>query len=184
MFEFKYTTPEKKGISSANIEKYLKILERRKLSTHDMIIMRGDEIALEKYWKPFDENFHHRMYSVTKSILSIAVGFAVQEGYFTLNTPMKELLPEEFSLQTDENMSALTVRDMLMMSTAKTPRDWFGARHPDRVRFYFENDDYMSRPGGTIYEYDSPGSLFSEQLLKGQLVWHLWTISARASLTK
>jgi len=158
MFEFKYTTPEKKGISSANIEKYLKILERRKLSTHDMIIMRGDEIALEKYWKPFDENFHHRMYSVTKSILSIAVGFAVQEGYFTLNTPMKELLPEEFSLQTDENMSALTVRDMLMMSTAKTPRDWFGARHPDRVRFYFENDDYMSRPGGTIYEYDSPGS--------------------------
>ena len=61
-------------------------------------------------------------------------------------------------MQTDENMRKITVRDMLMMSTAKTPKDWFGARHPDRVKFYFENTDTVSRPGSTVYEYDSPGS--------------------------
>ena len=155
---FKYTTPEKKGISSANIEKYIKILERRKLSTHDMIIMRGDEIVFEKYWEPFNENFTHRLYSVTKSILSIAVGFAIQEGYFTLNDKISTLLPNEAGIDKDGNVQEITVRNMLMMSTAKTPKDWFGARHPDRVRFYFENDDKISRPGGTIYEYDSPGS--------------------------
>ena len=44
---FKYTTPEKKGISSANIEKYLRKLEKRRLSTHDVIIMRGGEILFD-----------------------------------------------------------------------------------------------------------------------------------------
>lgn len=155
---FKYTTPEKKGISSANIEKYLRKLEKRRLSTHDVIIMRGGEILFEKYWEPFGKDFLHRMYSVSKSIVSLAVGFAIQEGYMKLTDKIVELLPDESSIQKDENMRCVTVRDMLMMSTAKRPKDWFGARHPDRVRFYFENANAESRPSGTIYEYDSPGS--------------------------
>ena len=156
---FKYTTPEKKGIRSENIEKYIRLLESRRLSTHDIIIMRGDEIVFENYWKPFDESFSHRMYSVSKSFLSLAVGFAIQEGYLTLETKLCDLMPEEMRLQaSDENMQNLTVRDMLMMSTAKTPEYWFSARHADRVRFYFENESKFSRPGGTIFEYDSPGS--------------------------
>ena len=155
---FEYTTPEKKGIRSENIEKYIKILEGRKLATHDIIIMRDDNIVFEKYWEPFDKDFLHRMYSVSKSIVSIAVGFAIQEGYFTLEDEIGKYLPDEMSLQSDENMRGLTVRDMLTMSTAKVEKPWFTARHPDRVRYYFENDRIYSRPGGTIYTYDSPGS--------------------------
>ena len=156
---FKHTTPEKKGIHSKHIEEYIRLLEARRLSTHDIIIMRGDEILFEQYWEPFDESFLHRMYSVSKSVLSLAVGFAIDEGYLGLTDKIAELLPDEMALQSDdENMRELTVRDMLMMSTAKTPKHWFDARHPDRVRYYFENETKYSRPGGTIYEYDSPGS--------------------------
>lgn len=155
---FKYTTPEKKGISSKNIEKYIKTLEGRRLATHDIIIMRDDEIVFESYWAPFHKDFLHRMYSISKSIVSIAVGFAIQEGYLSLTDEIKKFVPEEMALQNDENMHALTVRDMLMMSTAKVEKSWFVARHPDRVRYYFENDRTESRPGGTIYKYDSPGS--------------------------
>lgn len=162
----KYTTPEKKGISSKNIEKYIKLLESRRLSTHDIIIMRGGEVLFEKYWEPFDESFLHRMYSVSKSVLSLAVGVAIDEGYLSLSDKIADLMPEEMQLQSDENMRALTLRDMLMMSTAKTPKPWFEARHPDRVRFYFENESKFSRPGGTIYEYDSPGSFVLGAILE------------------
>ena len=155
---FKHTTPEKRGISSKNIEKYIKMLEGRKLSTHDIIIMRDDEIVFESYWAPFHKDFLHRMYSVSKSILSIAVGFAIQEGYLSLEDKVEKYLPEEMALQSDENMKELTLKNMIMMSTAKQEKSWFVARHPDRVRYYFENDRPYSRPGGTIYTYDSPGS--------------------------
>ena len=164
---FRYTTPEKKGISSASIQKYIELLESRRLSTHDMIIMRGDEILFESYWEPFHKDFLHRMYSVSKSFLSLAVGFAIDEGYLALDSKIADLVPEEMKLQeSDENMRELTVRDMLLMSTAKTPQEWFSVRHPDRVRYYFENKSEYSRPGSTIFEYDSPGSFVLGAILE------------------
>ena len=153
-----YTTPEKHGISSADIEEYIKILEEKKLSTHSLIIARGDDIVFENYWKPFDESFLHRMYSVTKSIVALAVGFAEQDGILTLDDTMEMHFPDELKNQTDENMRKQTVRNMLNMCTAKLERSWFAMKPEDRVRFYFENDKPDSRPAGTIFQYDSTGT--------------------------
>jgi len=154
----KYTTPEKAGISSAAIKQYLDILEEHQLSTHNILIARGDEILFEKYWEPFHADFLHRMYSVSKSIVSLAVGFAMQDGLLSLDDPIGNYFPEEMAAQKDENMRNQTIRHMLMMSTAKLERGWFEARTEDRVKFYFANDRKESRPSGTIFQYDSTGS--------------------------
>lgn len=153
-----YATPEEKGISSKNIKKYIELLEEEGLSTHDLIISVGDRVVYENYWKPFDESFMHRMYSVSKSFVAIAVGFLEQDGLIDLDGSMEEYFPEELAGQSDENMKKQTVRDMLMMSTAKLERYWFSHDVEDRVRFYFENDTEQSRPSGTIFQYDSTGS--------------------------
>ncbi|MBR2476745.1 MAG: serine hydrolase [Clostridia bacterium] len=153
-----YCTPEKMGISSENILKYLKTLEDRRLATHDVIIMRGDNIVCEAYWKPFHKDFLHRMYSVTKSFVGIAVGFLEQDGLIELDDEIAKYFPEEMAAQTDENMRHQTIRNMLMMSTAKIERYWFTSGCTDRVKYYFENDNKESRPAGTIFQYDSTGS--------------------------
>ena len=57
-----YTTPERCGISSADIEAYIKVLEEKQLSTHSVIIAKGNDILFEKYWEPFNKDFLHRMY--------------------------------------------------------------------------------------------------------------------------
>ena len=163
----RYNTPEKKGISSQKIEEFIRKLEARHLSTHDVIIMRGEDIIFENYWAPFNKDFNHRMYSVTKSVLSLAIGFAIDEGYLSLDDKIRDLLPKEAELCRDcENMYELTVKNLLMMSTAKSPENWFAARHPDRVKFYFENKKTYSRPGGTTFEYDSPGSFLLAAILE------------------
>lgn len=153
-----YITPEQAGISSKTIQRYVEYLEERQLSTHDLILMKGDSIFFEKYWAPFHENFYHRMYSVTKSFVSLAVGFAEQDGLLKLDDKISKYFAEELKNQPDQNMHNQTIRHMLMMSTAKRPENWFAARTDDRVRLYFEKNDKESRPSGTIYEYDSPGS--------------------------
>ena len=156
-FEMNYATPESCGISSADIEEYIRALEAKKLVTHDIIITKGDNLVFETYWKPFDEKFLHRMYSVTKSIVAIAVGFAEQDGLLSLDDTMEMHFPEEIKDQPDENMRKQTVRDMLTMTTAKLAGNWFRARHPDRVQYYFQNNG-VSRPSGTVFQYDSSGS--------------------------
>ncbi|MBE5866970.1 MAG: serine hydrolase [Lachnospiraceae bacterium] len=153
-----YTSPEKVGISSGNIEKYLRILEQNKLATHSLILARGNQIFFEHYWEPFHKDFLHRMYSVSKSFVAIAIGFLEQDGLIDLDDPISKYFVQELEKQPDVNMHNQTIRHMLMMSTAKTPKGWFKAGTEDRVRFYFENDTKYSRPSGTLFEYDSPGS--------------------------
>ncbi len=153
-----HVTPESCGIASADIEAYVRLLEKKQLATHSIIIAKGDSILYENYWKPFDENFLHRMYSVTKSVVAIGIGFAEQDGLLSLDDTMEMHFPDELRNQRDENMRKQTVRDMLTMTTAKVTRSWFAAKPDDRVRFYFENDREESRPSGTIFQYDSEGT--------------------------
>ena len=146
---FNYTTPEKVGISTDNIKKYIAALEKRGCCIHSIIMARGNEIYFEKYWAPFHRDFPHRMYSVTKSFVSLAVGFLEQDGKINL---------DETKNITDENFKNQTIKHMLMMSTVKPERNWFAAKTDDRVKFYFENPLTESRPSGTIWNYDSTGS--------------------------
>lgn len=160
-----YRKPEEVGISSRNILKFVKSLEENRLATHSVIISRGDSIVFEKYWEPFDREFLHRMYSVSKSFVSIAMGFLEQEGKIDLDAPICSYFPEECANQEDELFKNQTIRHMLMMSTAKTPKNWFNDHPADRVKYYFENDT-PSRPSGMFFEYDSTGSFVMGALVE------------------
>ena len=161
-----YSTPESVGISSENILAFVNALEENHLNTHDVIISKGDTIVFEKYWAPFHKDYYHRMYSVSKSFVSLAVGFAEQDGLLCLDDPVIKYFPKELDNQPDENMRNQTIRHMLMMSTAKLCRNWFEARSDDRVAHYFANDRADSRPSGTIFQYDSTGSFIMGALVE------------------
>ena len=166
------------GVPEDALRKYLKYLDDAQLSTHDMIIARGDGIFFERYWEPFHPEFRHRMYSVTKSFVSIAVGFLWDDGALDLDRPIVEYFPEEAACVTDENVRRQTVRHMLTMTTAKTAKNWFAASHRegpdfDRVRCYFDNPS-ASRAPGSYFEYDSSGSF-----VLGALVERLSGMSLR-----
>ncbi len=151
-------TPESLGIRSEDILAYIKLLEEKNLSTHDILIMRGDDLAFEAYWEPFHKDFQHRMYSVSKSFVSLATGFALQDGLLELDDQMIKHFPEELKDQKDENLRNQTVRNMLMMSTSKPHRSYFTDRPDDRVAYYFANPSEFTRKPGLTFLYDSPGS--------------------------
>ena len=44
-----FKKPAECGISSKNIEKFIRSIEDRKLFTHDVLIAKGDNIIFEKY---------------------------------------------------------------------------------------------------------------------------------------
>ncbi len=164
--KLQYERPEQVGVRSSDIEKYIRHLESKSFITHDILIMRKGKVIFEKYWKPFSHDFLHRMYSVTKSFVSLAIGFLEQDGLIALDDPISKYFPDEIKNQTDENMINQTIRHMLMMATAKRNEGWFDARTDDRVRFYFENKRAESRPSGTVFDYDSTGSFVMAALVE------------------
>ena len=93
---FKTVTPESVGISSEKVLEFYKHLEKTDLSTHAVIMAKGDSIFSETYWAPFNKDFKHRMYSVSKSFVGIAVGLAEQEGLLSLDDKFIKYFPEYF----------------------------------------------------------------------------------------
>ncbi len=170
MIMINYATPESRGVSSARIEEYIRHLENHHLAMHDVLIARGDDILAEIYYPPFAAGMPHRLYSVTKSFVALAVGFALDDGLLSLDDPMSKYFAEELTAQGEQNnaeygLHMQTVRNMLMMSTAKSAQNWFAARSDDRVRFYFENTNPARKPG-VFFEYDSPGTFVIGALIE------------------
>lgn len=158
--------PEQAGLHSGDILQYIKMLEREHLSIHDMIIARGNEVLFERYWEPFTPDFQHRMYSMTKSVVAIGIGFLEQDGKINLDDPIGKYFPEEIKQSRNEDLHRQTIRDMLIMSTARRGGNWFEARVEDRVKYYFAENETYSRTPGTIWEYDSTGSFVLGSLVE------------------
>lgn len=164
---FTYAKPEEVGVSAKQIKKYVSILEKYGMATHNVIMARHDKIFFEQYWEPFNEEFSHRMYSVTKSFVSIAIGFLIQDGKLSLDDKVISFFPDDIPEDLLPNVADQTVRDMLMMSTGFVgPQgNWFAEKPKDRVKFYFEKSSQKLNPGrvgskipGAFFEYDSNGS--------------------------
>ena len=164
---FVSAAPCEVGISAKCVKKYISVLEKYGLSTHSLIMARGNKIFFEKYWEPFNKDFPHRMYSVTKSFVAIAIGFLIEENLVSLDDKISKYFADDIPDDINENVKNQTVRDMLMMSTGFSAKnnDWFSARVDDRVKYYFESsakklglEDEPSRIPGTFFEYDSNGS--------------------------
>ena len=118
MFDKK--TPESMGISSEKILDFMKFLDSYKMSTHSVLMAKGNSIVAEGHYAPVDGNFLHRMYSVSKSFVAMAVGLAYTEGLLSLDDKIMSYLPEYINENIDEYSRNVTIRDMISMQRGES----------------------------------------------------------------
>lgn len=153
---FKTVAPEQAGISSKKVTEYILKLERRGLSMHSLILARGFDIFCEAYWAPFTADMPHRMYSTTKSYVSIAVGELAAEGKLCLDDKIVKYFPDKLPEKVHPFLENTTIRQMLKMQSSMFNNSWFGMGVTDRVEHYFKGQNL--KPADTYFDYDSSGS--------------------------
>ena len=155
---FVKATPESAGISSKSVLKFLKTLDSHGLSSHSVLIARGDKLICEAYWKPFDETLPHRMYSQTKSYVGLAVRLLAEENRLSLDDKIVSYFPDKLPEKVHPYFEKQTIRNMLMMRTCidEGGKNWFREHNGDRVKLYFSQQPTVEP--GTEYHYDSMGS--------------------------
>ncbi len=91
--------------------------ERNTLESYHSIaylIIQNDSIVYEEYWDGFNKDSYSNSFSAAKSIVSLLLGAAIQDGYIkNVNQPVSEFIPE-FN---DESYSQLHIKDLLTMSS-------------------------------------------------------------------
>ena len=112
-------SPESTGVSSEGIAALIQDITENGLETHSIMVLRHGKVAYETFRKPYAPQFPHVMFSVSKSITSCAIGFAIAEGKLSLEDRVAELVPELRRDAEDANLEALTVRHLLTMTSGK-----------------------------------------------------------------
>ena len=147
-----YATPESQGISSESINAFLDNLEQKRLVMHSFMMIRHGKVIAEGYWDFFDENKKNRMYSISKSFTSVAIGMMIDEKKISLNDKVVDFFPEYMPENPHKHMLEATIRDLLMMSSYAYCLDY--GRGSDWVELYFKDNGMKHKPG-TVFSYDT-----------------------------
>jgi CubicO group peptidase (beta-lactamase class C family) len=110
------STPQAEGVSSAAIASLVAALDAGGTTHSYMLVRRGSVIA-EGWWAPYEARTPHMMFSVSKSFTATAVGLAIAEGLFGLDSLVAELLPDDLPEEVSPNLATMRVRDLLTMTT-------------------------------------------------------------------
>ena len=146
-------TPESRGISSALLEKILRELDCAHVPMHSLLVARGDDILLDEYWSPFKRGELHRMNSVTKSFVALAIGCLIDEGRLSLDDIAVDYFPEVKDFNLNEKQAQLTIENMLTMRTGFRPEGnghWVRDREYGRIKKFFERVPLPSETTSSI----------------------------------
>lgn len=152
-----YESPEALGIPSRAVLDFLDEMEALRFPIHSYLLMRHGKVAAEGYCAPFDENRKHRMYSVSKSFTSVAIGMLIDEGRLSLDDKVADFFPEYIPENPSPYILEGTVRHLLTMATFNETNA-YNWESPDFVRAFFDNP-YPKHKPGTIFHYDTAATV-------------------------
>lgn len=149
--EVKETESSEKAGTSENViqkEDYL-------LST---LVSKSGEIVLEEYYNGNTKDSLCDVQSLTKGLMSVLIGIAIDKEYITnIDEPIETYLPEEFNHLTDKRKSSITIKHLLNQTSGLSWKghleheDWLNSENP--ISFVLKKD--LENNPGEAYNYNS-----------------------------
>lgn len=123
--------------------------------TTSFLIVKDDQIVYEQYANGYDENSVNTSFSMAKSVVSLLIGKAVEDGYIkSVTQPISDFITEFKGLE----IGKTTIKDLLLMRSNIVYNEdkflWFGDDsltywHPDLRNLALNhtqlNDDYKGK---------------------------------------
>lgn len=150
---FEKASPESVGIPGDAIIQFTKRLAARRIPMHSLLLMRHDKLVFEGYYAPCSASTLHRMFSISKSFTSIAIGLLAEEGRLSLEDPIVKHFPEKLPKEVHPWIASMTIKDMLMMRSCHAATTYKLDLNSDWVESYFTTPP--THPAGTIFHYDT-----------------------------
>ena len=163
--ELPRTSPEAQGIHSEGIVSFLDSITENPGELHSLIVARHGNIVAEGYWKPYSADRQHLLYSLSKSFTSTAAGFAVQEGFLSLDDAVISFFPDDLPAEISPNLAAMKVRHLLMMGTGHENEPSFWQCPDDNWAKHFLATPVQREPG-THFLYNTAATYMVSAIVK------------------
>ncbi|MCC8143077.1 MAG: serine hydrolase [Tannerellaceae bacterium] len=135
------------------------------LGTVAYLIVKDSAILFEQYWEGYSEQSHSNSFSMAKSIVSLAVGCAMDEGLIKgTYQPVADFLPEFRGYGGKE----LTLHHLLTMSAELDFDEGYSSLFSPTTKLYYGND--IVKQALETKEMEQPGVYFDYQSIITQLL--------------
>lgn len=150
------STPEEQGMDSELLAKMVEHIERNRINLHSVLIVRNGYVVAEAYFHPYTADTPHQVASVTKSVMSILLGIAIDRGSIRgVDQSLLDFFPGRWIANVDARKQAITLEHLLAMTSGLGCKDRSGT------------DEQMRQSSGWVqYMLDlpmagAPGEQFS-----------------------
>ena len=130
---FEPATPESQGVPSRAVLDFLEDLNDRGLEMHAFSILRHGKCIAQGSWYPYRTDMEHNVFSFSKSLTSMAMGFLWQEGKLSLSEKLTDIFADCMPETISENLAAATVRDLLIMGCGHETEPFVDNFTPDNT---------------------------------------------------
>jgi CubicO group peptidase (beta-lactamase class C family) len=149
--------PAGRGVDPALLEEAARRVEAETPLLSSLLVARGGDLVFERYWNGQDAGTPLHVWSVTKSVTSLAVGVAVADGALRLDQTLGDLIPGRIPSDTDPRAATVTVEQLLTMASG-----WAWDARTDYARLE-EGPDWAAKTlalpvvcePGACFEYNS-----------------------------
>ena len=116
-------------------EKYKDDFE--KFETVAYVIIQNGELLFEQYWDGYSPQSYSNPFSVSKSIVSLAIGCAIDDGYINdINQPVSDFFPQFKGY----GEKVMTLRHLLTMSAGVDFQESYSSVFSPTTQLYYGND--------------------------------------------
>src|SRR5210317_1478101 len=129
--------------------------------TAGLLVVEQDEIVLEEYWNAHEPSTMSNSFSMAKSIITMLVQIAVQDGYIdSWDDPITKYIPE---YESPEGIAEPTLRHFSTMTAGMQIIENYKAPFSKTAKLYYGDNVIETalsipvgkHPTGEVYEYQS-----------------------------
>jgi CubicO group peptidase (beta-lactamase class C family) len=178
------SAPEAQGISAAAILAFVQAADQQSATTNaiqSFMLVRHGHVVAGGWWSPYGADIPHKMFSLSKSFTSTAVGLAIADGKLSLDDPVLSFFPEDAPTNPSPYLKAMRVRDLLIMSSGQDSKTVTElgevmkntVHSGEKLTTAFLAAPVECKPG-TLFVYNTPGTYMLSAIVQkvtGQTVF-------------
>ena len=86
-------------------------------SVRSLLVQKNNNLIIEEYFRNATPDHPYNIKSASKSIISLLVGIAIDQGKISLDETLGDYFPEYFDISPDPEKEIITIRNLLSMQS-------------------------------------------------------------------
>lgn len=163
--KLKRSSPEKEGLSTQNVVDFVEsVADEIDINAQNIMMTRNGKVIGELAFSPFKKEMWHVTHSLSKTILSMAVGYLVTDGKLSLDEKVVDIFADKIPLLPSARLKQLTVKDLLMMSSGVSLNESAAVTTNDWIKDYLRAE--ITFEPGESFQYNSMNSYMLSAIIK------------------